>query len=165
MTKYRIESDSIGDIKVNIDNHWGAQTQRSLKNFKIGKEQIPDELIKSLAIVKKAAASANLKLKNLEKDIAEQIINAASMSIDGHYMKEFPFIVWQTGSGTQTNLNMNEVIASIANETLTGNKGGKSPVHPNDHVNKGQSSNDVFPTAMHIAIAVLAISKLLPSLK
>ncbi len=165
MGDYRIETDSIGDVKVEEQYYWGAQTQRSLGNFKIGDMKMPGELIKALAILKRSAAIANQELAGLDKDIAQEIVAAADRVLDGEFQDNFPLVVWQTGSGTQTNMNMNEVLASIANEKLTGKKGGKSPVHPNDHVNMGQSSNDVFPTAIHIATTILVHDKLIPALE
>ncbi len=164
MEGYRIENDSMGDIEVEDKYYWGAQTQRSINNFKIANQKMPKELIMALAIVKRSAAKANSDLGVLDRNIAHSIIEAADMVLDGKFDDNFPLVVWQTGSGTQSNMNMNEVLASIANEKLSGRKGGKAPVHPNDHVNKGQSSNDVFPTAMHIATSLLACNKLLPSL-
>jgi fumarate hydratase class II len=151
--KTRIETDSFGEIEVPAERYWGAQTQRSRENFRIGDERMPRPLIRALAIVKRAAAEVNLALGSLDRRRARAIIAAAQEVIDGKLDGEFPLVVWQTGSGTQTNMNLNEVIASRANEMLTGKRGGKSPVHPNDHVNMSQSSNDVFPTAMHIAAA------------
>ena len=165
MIKYRKESDSIGEIEVNDAVYWGAQTQRSINNFKIADQKMPKELIKALAILKRCAALVNTKIGDLDKDIADEIVHAADKVIKGEFGDNFPLVVWQTGSGTQTNMNMNEVIASIANEKLTGTKGGKSPVHPNDHVNMAQSSNDSFPTAMHIATVITTNEKLIPALK
>lgn len=165
MTKYRIESDSIGDIEVDDSKYWGAQTERSLNNFKITNQKMPIEIIRSLAILKRCAANVHIKLGVLEQNIAEEIVNAADLVLQGKYDEHFPLVVWQTGSGTQSNMNMNEVLAGLANEKMTGKRGGKSPVHPNDHVNKGQSSNDVFPTAMHIATVISAHEKLLPALE
>ena len=147
----RIESDSMGEVAVPADRYWGAQTQRSLHNFKIGGEVMPPALIKALGIQKLAAARTNLKLGVLDAKLGEAICQAAQEVADGKLMDHFPLVVWQTGSGTQSNMNANEVIAGRANEILTGHRGGKSPVHPNDHCNMGQSSNDTFPTAMHIA--------------
>ncbi len=149
----RIESDTMGEIEVPADRYWGAQTARSLANFKIGGETMPPELIRALGIVKKAAAIANAELGELPTEIAELIVRAADEVIDGALDDHFPLVVWQTGSGTQTNMNANEVIANRAIELAGGVLGSKDPVHPNDHVNRGQSSNDVFPTAMHIAAA------------
>ena len=147
----RIESDSMGEVAVPADRYWGAQTQRSLQNFKIGGEVMPPALIKALGIQKLAAARTNMKLGVLDPKRGEVICQAAQEVADSKLMDHFPLVVWQTGSGTQSNMNANEVIAGRANEILTGHRGGKSPVHPNDHCNMGQSSNDSFPTAMHIA--------------
>ena len=162
--KYRIETDSFGEIKVEDRFYFGAQTQRSLENFKIGTELMPKPLIRSLALLKKAAAITNQHLRALKPELADSIIAAADSVIDGEFDDHFPLIVWQTGSGTQTNMNMNEVIANIASESLGGKRGDKAPVHPNDHVNMGQSSNDSFPTAMNIATALSAKEELLPAL-
>jgi fumarate hydratase class II len=151
--KSRTETDSFGDIDVPADRYWGAQTQRSLENFRIGDEHMPRALIRALAIVKRASAEVNLALGSLDQRRAEAIVAAAQEVIDGKLEGNFPLAVWQTGSGTQTNMNLNEVIANRANELLGGKRGEKSPVHPNDHVNMSQSSNDAFPTAMHIAFA------------
>lgn len=148
---FRIEVDSMGDVQVPADKYFGAQTQRSLDNFKIGADRFPRAFIRALGIVKKAAAIANARLGVLEKNIADAISTAAEEVIDGRRDDHFPLVIWQTGSGTQTNMNANEVIANLAIERLNGVIGSKVPVHPNDDVNKGQSSNDVFPTAMHIA--------------
>lgn len=164
MKKYRTETDSFGEIKIEEKFYWGAQTQRSLENFKIGKQKMPEILIHSLAILKKCAAKINQEFGDLDLQIADSIDKAATRVLTGEFNDNFPLVVWQTGSGTQTNMNMNEVIASIANEELTGEKGGKSPVHPNDHVNKGQSSNDSFPTAMHIATVLATQEQLIPAL-
>ncbi len=163
--KYRIETDSLGEVKVPEEKYWGAQTQRSIENFKIGTERIPKPLIKALAVVKLCAAKANIQLKVLDEKIGNTIIHVASEIIDGKYDDQFPLVVWQTGSGTQSNMNMNEVISNLANERLGGQIGSKSPVHPNDHCNLGQSSNDTFPSAMHIAAAEEITHKLLPSLQ
>jgi len=149
----RIETDTFGPIAVPADRYWGAQTQRSLENFRIGTERMPAPLIRALGIVKRAAAEVNLSLKLLDARRARAIVAAAQEVIDGKLDGHFPLVVWQTGSGTQTNMNVNEVIANRANEMLGGKPGAKSPVHPNDHVNMSQSSNDSFPTAMHIAAA------------
>ena len=151
--KTRIETDSFGEIEVPAARYWGAQTQRSLQNFRIGDERMPVPLIRALALVKRASAEVNLDLGSLDKRRAGAIVTAAQEVIDGKHEAEFPLVVWQTGSGTQTNMNLNEVIANRANELLGAKRGGKSPVHPNDHVNMSQSSNDAFPTAMHIAAA------------
>ncbi len=160
----RIETDSLGEVAVPADRYWGAQTQRSLQNFRIGGERMPAALVAALGIQKKAAAEANRALGLLPADIADAIIRAADEVISGKLLDEFPLVVWQTGSGTQTNMNANEVIAGRANEMLAGRRGGKSPVHPNDHVNRCQSSNDSFPTAMHIAAAREATQRLRPAL-
>ena len=154
--KYRTEFDSIGKIKVPGDKYWGASTQRSNKYFDIGDFLVRPILIQSIAIVKKAAAIVNVKNKDLDKKIAKYIIKASDEIIKGKLDSHFPLKVWQTGSGTQTNMNVNEVIANRAIEMMGGKMGSKKPVHPNDHVNKSQSTNDVFPTAMHIAIALKA---------
>jgi fumarate hydratase class II len=164
MARYRKETDSIGEIEVSEEVYWGAQTQRSLNNFKIAAQKMPEEIIKALAILKRCAALVNSKIGKLDPKIAEEIVKAADRIVAGQLNDNFPLVVWQTGSGTQTNMNMNEVLASIANESLTGKKGGKSPVHPNDHVNMGQSSNDSFPTAMHIATVITTYEKLVPAL-
>lgn len=163
--KTRTESDSIGSIDVPFDRYWGAQTQRSLQNFDIGTETMPLPLVKALALQKKAAALANVKLGELDQKLGDAIVQAADEVINGERNDEFPLVVWQTGSGTQSNMNANEVIANRAIEILGGEIGSKSPVHPNDHVNRGQSSNDTFPTAMHIAAVVEITSLLIPSLK
>jgi fumarate hydratase class II len=154
MIKTRTESDTFGPIEVPDDGYWGAQTQRSMENFPIGTEKVPRGLIHALGIVKRAAAETNLALGLLDAKRAKAIIKAAQEVIDGRLDDHFPLVVWQTGSGTQTNMNANEVIANRANEELGGARGSKSPVHPNDHVNMCQSSNDCFPTAMHIAAAI-----------
>ena len=151
--KVRIESDSMGEIEVPADRYWGAQTQRSLQNFRIGADRFPREMIRALGVVKKASALANEELGTLEPGIAGLITAAASEVADGALDDHFPLVVWQTGSGTQSNMNANEVISNRAIEMAGGEMGSKAPVHPNDHVNRGQSSNDVFPTAMHIAAA------------
>ncbi len=161
----RIETDSLGEVAVPAHVHWGAQTQRSIVNFPIGGEKMPPALVRALGIQKLAAAKANMKLGVLDAKLGEAIVAAAREVIDGTLADQFPLVVWQTGSGTQSNMNANEVIASRANEMLTGNKGGKSPVHPNDHCNMGQSSNDTFPTAMHIAAASEALNHLIPALQ
>ncbi len=163
--KYRIEFDSIGKIKVPGDKYWGASTERSNKYFNIGDFLVRPLVIHSIAIIKKAAAIVNLKNKDLDPKVARFIIKASKEVINGKLDNHFPLKVWQTGSGTQTNMNVNEVIANRAIEMMKGKMGTKKPVHPNDHVNKSQSTNDVFPTAMHIAIALKAKQKLLPSLK
>jgi fumarate hydratase class II len=158
----RTESDSMGTIDVDAARYWGAQTQRSLENFRIGTEHMPRELLHALATIKKASAAVNRELKLLPDDIAALISTAADEVLDGRHDEEFPLVIWQTGSGTQTNMNVNEVIAGRANELSGGARGGKKPVHPNDHVNMSQSSNDVFPTAMHVAIAQRIESHLFP---
>ena len=163
--KYRTEFDSIGKIKVPGDKYWGASTQRSNKYFDIGDFLVRPILIQSIAIVKKSAAIVNMKNRDLDKKIGKYIIRASEEVIRGKLDSHFPLKVWQTGSGTQTNMNVNEVIANRAIQMMGGKMGTKKPVHPNDHVNKSQSTNDVFPTAMHIAIAMKARKKLLPSLK
>jgi fumarate hydratase, class II len=161
---FRIEKDSLGDIKVPSDKYWGAQTQRSLENFKIGGDRFPREMIRALGILKKSAAFTNWKLGLLPETKAKFIISAANEVMEGKLDDNFPLVVWQTGSGTQTNMNANEVIANRASELLTGSVKEHS-VHPNDDVNKGQSSNDTFPTAMHIAVGERLNSHLIPSLK
>ncbi len=161
----RVETDTFGPIEVAAHRYWGAQTQRSLQNFKIGGERMPASMVRALGIVKLAAARVNGRLGELDGKVAETIALAAQEVVDGKLTDEFPLVVWQTGSGTQTNMNANEVIAGRANEMLGGERGGKSPVHPNDHVNRGQSSNDTFPTAMHVAAAEQAVRTLLPALE
>jgi fumarate hydratase, class II len=163
--KLRKEFDSIGSINVPNDKYWGASTQRSKKYFDIGEFLVRPILIKSIAIIKKAAAIVHVKEKQILPNISKAIVRASNEVIDGKLDEHFPLKVWQTGSGTQTNMNVNEVIANRAIEILGGKKGTKKPVHPNDHVNKSQSTNDVFPTAMHIAIAIETKKKLLPSLE
>ena len=162
--KTRKEYDSIGGINVPVDKYWGASTQRSKKYFDIGEFKVRPILIKSLAIIKKSAAIVHKKEKQIDKKIANAIIKASENVISGKLNDNFPLKVWQTGSGTQTNMNVNEVIANRAIQILGGKLGSKKPVHPNDHVNKSQSTNDVFPSAMHIAIALETRDKLLPSL-
>ena len=161
----RTETDTFGPIEVPANHYWGAQTQRSLSNFKIGGERMPLPLIHALGIVKKCAAKTNAALGQLDKSLADVIIAAAQEVIDGKRDEEFPLVVWQTGSGTQSNMNANEVISNRAIEMLGGTMGSKKPVHPNDHVNRSQSSNDTFPTAMHIAAAVQIERSLLPALE
>ena len=160
----RTETDTFGPIEVDADRYWGAQTERSRQNFKIGVEHMPLPLIRALAIVKLAAAQTNLDLGLLDKKLADAISAAARDIIDGKLDDHFPLVVWQTGSGTQTNMNLNEVISNRANETLGGERGSKKPVHPNDHVNMSQSSNDSFPTAMHIAATERITHDLIPAL-
>ena len=163
--KYRIEQDSIGKIKVDGDKYWGASTERSKKYFNIGDFLVRPIVIHSIAIIKKAAGIVNSKNKDLDQKISKYIVKACEEVISGKLDGHFPLKVWQTGSGTQTNMNVNEVIANRAIQMMGGKLGSKSPVHPNDHVNKSQSTNDVFPSAMHISIAIKARDKLLPSLK
>ncbi len=163
--KYRIEFDSIGKIKVPGDKYWGASTERSNKYFNIGDFLVRPIVIQSIAVIKKAAALVNSKNKDLDKIICKYIVKASNEVISGKLNSHFPLKVWQTGSGTQTNMNVNEVIANRAIQLMGGKMGTKKPIHPNDHVNKSQSTNDVFPTAMHISIALKAKQKLLPSLK
>ena len=163
--KYRTEFDSIGKIKVPGDKYWGASTERSNKYFNIGDFLVRPLVIQSIAIVKKAAAIVNAKNKDLNPKLSKYVIKAADEIIKGKLDDHFPLKVWQTGSGTQTNMNVNEVISKRAIEMMGGKMGTKKPIHPNDHVNKSQSTNDVFPTAMHIAIAIKTREKLLPSLK
>ena len=165
MTQSRTETDSFGPLEVPADKYWGAQTQRSLGNFKIGGETMPEPMIRALGIVKMAAAKANMFLDNLESDIGQAIVSAATEVANGKLNNHFPLVVWQTGSGTQSNMNANEVISNRAIEILGGEMGSKSPVHPNDHCNRSQSSNDTFPTAMHIAAAEEGSNRLLPALK
>ena len=164
MAKTRTETDSFGPLAVNSKKYWGAQTQRSLGNFDIGGETMPIPLVRALGIVKKAAAITNMGLKNLEPKVGDAIVAAADEVIDGKHDDNFPLVVWQTGSGTQSNMNANEVISNRAIEMLGGTMGSKDPVHPNDHVNRSQSSNDTFPTAMHIATGEQLHHTLLPAL-
>ncbi|WP_420406080.1 class II fumarate hydratase [Nisaea sp.] len=165
MTETRTETDTMGEMSVPADRYWGAQTQRSLQNFRIGGERMPVALIRAFAIQKKAAALANMALGKLDPELGRAMVTAADEIVAGKLDDHFPLVVWQTGSGTQTNMNLNEVISNRAIELLGGTIGSKAPVHPNDHVNMGQSSNDSFPTAMSIA-AVLEIEReLLPALK
>ena len=164
-TKTRSESDSFGPIDIPADRLWGAQTQRSLENFRIGGERMPLAIIHALGLIKRAAAETNRALGALDKKRADAIAAVAQEIADGKLDEHFPLVVWQTGSGTQTNMNVNEVIANAANQRLGGTLGGKAPVHPNDHVNRGQSSNDSFPTAMHIAAALEIERHLKPALK
>ena len=167
MTDLRTETDSLGEISVPGDRYWGAQTQRSLGNFPIGgpSERMPSQVIEAFGYIKKAAADINRSSGRLPDDLAEAINTAADEVIEGRLEDHFPLVVWQTGSGTQTNMNVNEVIANRAIEILGGDLGSKSPVHPNDHVNMGQSSNDSFPSAMHIAVAIEVDRRLLGSLQ
>ncbi|MFO7976323.1 MAG: class II fumarate hydratase [Candidatus Hydrogenedentota bacterium] len=163
--EYRIETDTMGEMKVPADKYYGCQTARSLENFKIGVETMPREFIRAFGVLKKAAALVNYELGLLEPDLRSAICQATDEVIDGRLDEHFPLVVWQTGSGTQTNMNVNEVIANRAIEILGGQRGSKNPVHPNDHVNMSQSSNDTFPTAMHIAAAEQVQHHLLPALE
>ncbi len=165
MTEFRVESDTMGTIDVPADRYWGAQTQRSLENFKIGGERMPRSILRAMGIVKHASASANQKLGRLDGELADAIRSAGQQVIDGDLDDHFPLVVWQTGSGTQSNMNANEVISNRAIEILGGEIGSKAPVHPNDHVNMSQSSNDVFPGAMAIATAEQTVQHLIPSLR
>ncbi len=165
MTDGRTETDSVGDIEVPVDAYWGAQTQRSIENFPFPRhERMPIRLIHALATVKQAAARVN-GIHGLDPEISAAIEKAANAVRTGEYDNQFPLTIWQTGSGTQTNMNVNEVIAGIANEAIYGTRGGKYPVHPNDHVNRGQSSNDSFPTAMHVAAALALEVELFPAIE
>ncbi|MEO0410724.1 MAG: class II fumarate hydratase [Pseudomonadota bacterium] len=163
--KIRTESDTFGPIDVPANKYWGAQTQRSIQNFPIGIETMPSSVIRALGIVKQAAAKANMDLDNLDKKRGRAIVKAAQDVIDGKLDDNFPLVVWQTGSGTQSNMNANEVISNRAIEILGGKLGSKEPVHPNDHCNRAQSSNDTFPTAMHVAAAEEAVNALIPALQ
>ena len=165
MTATRTESDTFGPIEVAADRYWGAQSQRSIGNFKIGWEKQPQPMIRALGVVKRAAAEANMELGRLDPKIGAAIVQAAQEVIDGKLDDHFPLVVWQTGSGTQSNMNANEVISNRAIEILGGVMGSKSPVHPNDHVNMSQSSNDTYPTAMHIACAEQVARELMPALE
>ncbi len=162
---FRVESDSMGELRVPADRYWGAQTQRSLQNFRIGGERMPKPLIRALGIQKMAAARANMELGALKQRLGKAVIAAADEVLRGKLDDHFPLVVWQTGSGTQTNMNANEVIANRAIQKLGGKMGSKEPIHPNDHVNMGQSSNDTFPTAMHIAAVEEINRELLPALQ
>jgi len=164
MTKTRTESDSFGPLEVPADKYWGAQTQRSIQNFPIGWEKQPIAIVRALGVIKQACATVNKEQAALDAQKADAIIQAASEVVAGKFDDNFPLVVWQTGSGTQSNMNANEVISNRAIEILGGKIGSKEPVHPNDHVNMGQSSNDTFPTAMHIAVATTAHDVLLPGL-
>ncbi len=164
MASKRIESDSLGDVEVPSDKYWGAQTQRSLENFKIGSEKMPIPIIRALGMQKMAAARTNMQLGALDTQLSQAILSAAEEVMEGKLDAHFPLVVWQTGSGTQTNMNANEVIANRAIELLGGKLGSKIPVHPQDHVNLGQSSNDTFPTVMSIAIATEVENSLIPAL-
>src|SRR5947209_10031007 len=160
----RTETDSFGPIEVPADRYWGAQTERSRQNFRIGQDRMPMPIVRALGMVKLASAETNRELGLIDQRRAGAIIRAAREVIDGKLDDHFPLVVWQTGSGTQTNMNLNEVIANRANELLGGKLGAKQPVHPNDHVNMSQSSNDSFPTAMHIAAARNILADLIPAL-
>ena len=164
MSKTRTETDSFGPLEVPADKYWGAQTQRSLGNFKIGGETMPPPLVRALGIIKKAAALTNMEMDLLEEKLGTAIAEAATEAIEGKLNDHFPLVVWQTGSGTQSNMNANEVISNRAIEILGGRMGSKDPVHPNDHVNRSQSSNDTFPTAMHISAVEQVQHELLPAL-
>ena len=164
MTDFRTESDTMGPVEVPADAYWGAQAQRSLGNFKIGWEKQPLPIVRALGVVKRAACEANMELGKMPSDIGEVIVNAAQEVIDGKLDEHFPLVVWQTGSGTQSNMNSNEVISNRAIEMMGGEKGSKTPVHPNDHCNMSQSSNDTFPTAMHVACAIEVCETLNPAL-
>ena len=165
MSNVRIETDTFGPIEVAADRYWGAQAQRSLGNFKIGWEKQPLPVVRALGIVKRAAAETNRDLGKLDPALADAIVKAANEVIEGKLNDHFPLVVWQTGSGTQSNMNANEVISNRAIEILGGEMGSKKPVHPNDHVNMSQSSNDTYPTAMHVACAEQVVNDLLPALK
>jgi fumarate hydratase class II len=164
MSKRRTETDTFGPIEVPADRYWGAQAQRSLGNFKIGIEKQPLPIVRALGIIKRAAAETNMALGHLDRKLGEAIVNASQEVIDGKLNEHFPLAVWQTGSGTQSNMNANEVISNRAIEMLGGVLGSKKPVHPNDHVNMSQSSNDTFPTAMHVAAAEQIVHDLIPAL-
>ena len=165
MALSRIETDTFGPIEVDASRYWGAQTQRSLQNFKIGWEKQPKPVVRALGIVKRAAAEANVALGRLDPKIGETIVAAAQEVIDGQLDDHFPLVVWQTGSGTQSNMNANEVISNRAIQLMGGEMGSKTPVHPNDHVNMSQSSNDTYPTAMHVAAVEQVTHDLLPALR
>lgn len=162
--RMRKEFDTLGEVEVPSEHFWGAQTQRSLSNFNIGSERMPLELVHAMVLVKKVAALTNETFKKLPTNIAKVIVDVSDQILSGQYNNEFPLFVWQTGSGTQTNMNVNEVIANLAIKQMGGEIGSKSPVHPNDHVNLSQSSNDSFPTAMHICVVQAVHNKLLPAL-
>jgi fumarate hydratase, class II len=165
MTKTRTETDTFGPVEVPADRYWGAQAQRSLGNFKIGWEKQPVPIVRALGIVKRAAAETNMDLGKLDPKLGKAIVAAAQEVVEGKLNDHFPLVVWQTGSGTQSNMNANEVIANRAIEMLGGEMGSKKPVHPNDHVNLSQSSNDTYPTAMHIACAEEIVHRLIPALQ
>lgn len=159
----RIEHDTMGEVAVPSDAMWGAQTQRSLENFKIGTERMPRAMIRAMGLVKKSAAITNASLNQIPQDIADAIVGSADEVIAGQWDSQFPLVVWQTGSGTQSNMNCNEVIANIANQKLGNPLGSQKPVHPNDHVNRAQSTNDSFPTAIHVAVALQINELLIPA--
>ena len=163
MTEFRIEKDTMGEIKVPKDKFWGAQTQRSKENFKIGSEKMPKEVVNAFAILKRSTAIANERLGNLESEKAEAIAAVCDDIIRGKYDEHFPLVVWQTGSGTQSNMNMNEVVANRATAYLK-DKNSEFSIHPNDDVNRSQSSNDTFPTAMHVAAVLAVYKKLVPAI-
>ncbi len=165
MTKTRTETDTFGPIEVASDRYWGAQTQRSIMNFRIGGERMPKPLIRAFGILKKSAAMTNRELGLLDGKLADAICSAADEVMTGKLDDHFPLVVWQTGSGTQSNMNANEVIGNRAIELLGGTMGSKKPVHPNDHVNMSQSSNDSFPTVMHVAAAEEISGNLIPALE
>jgi fumarate hydratase class II len=165
MANTRTETDTFGPIEVDASKYWGAQAQRSLGNFKIGWEKQPQPIVRALGIVKRAAAETNMALGKMDAELGKTIVAAAQEVIDGKHDDHFPLVVWQTGSGTQSNMNANEVISNRAIEMLGGEMGSKKPVHPNDHVNMSQSSNDTFPTAMHVACAEEVVHRLIPALK
>ncbi|ADJ22087.1 MAG: class II fumarate hydratase [Hyphomicrobium denitrificans] len=165
MTKTRTETDTFGPIEVAADRYWGAQAQRSLGNFKIGWERQPAAIVRALGVVKRAAAETNMALNRLDPKIGDAVVKAAQEVMDGKLDDHFPLVVWQTGSGTQSNMNANEVISNRAIEMLGGEMGSKKPVHPNDHVNMSQSSNDTYPTAMHIACSEEVVHRLVPALR
>ncbi len=165
MKNTRTETDSFGPLEVPSDKYWGAQTQRSIQNFPIGWEKQPIAIVRALGVIKRACAEVNLSTGSIDRTIGEAIVRAATEVIEGKFDNNFPLVVWQTGSGTQSNMNANEVISNRAIEMLGGVMGSKKPVHPNDHVNMGQSSNDTFPTAMHVAIGMMARDVLLPGLE
>lgn len=164
MSTTRIEHDTMGEVAVPSDAMWGAQTQRSLQNFKIGQERLPRAMIRAMGLVKKSAALTNASLDQIPKDICDAIVGAADEVIVGQWDSQFPLVVWQTGSGTQSNMNCNEVIANVANQKLGQPLGAQKPVHPNDHVNRAQSTNDSFPTAIHVAAAIQINELLIPAL-
>ncbi|MGH6925320.1 MAG: lyase family protein, partial [Propylenella sp.] len=163
--KTRTETDSFGPIAVPAEKYWGAQSERSLENFPIGWERQPAPIVRALGLIKRAAAEVNMDLGKLDAKVGRVIAQAAQEVAEGKLDEHFPLVVWQTGSGTQSNMNVNEVIAGRANELLGAGRGGKTPVHPNDHVNLGMSSNDAFPTAMNVAVALVVEDRLVPALR